>query len=228
MATYSAWAAATRVAFSARGLKKKRADGDSRRDGCLSEEDSQKTTTVTDALLSFVHQHDPSVFVRGASRAETDPSCGASPPDSADADERVGVQNTSEDDDGESRCECADPLCGASPPDASLVRETLRACVMVVGMHSDQATEWIVDFALAHRVRFAVVPCCVCPGLFPRRRRVDGSGAPVRSHAEFCEYLRAKARPGEIELARLPFEGKNTVVYSAFDAKGGRGYRDRR
>lgn len=228
VATYSAWAAATRVAFSARGLKKKRADGDSRRDGCLSEEDSQKTTTVTDALLSFVHQHDPSVFVRGASRAETDPSCGASPPDSADADERVGVQNTSEDDDGESRCECADPLCGASPPDASLVRETLRACVMVVGMHSDQATEWIVDFALAHRVRFAVVPCCVCPGLFPRRRRVDGSGAPVRSHAEFCEYLRAKARPGEIELARLPFEGKNTVVYSAFDAKGGRGYRDRR
>ena len=208
--------------------EKKRADGDSRRDGCLSEEDSQKTTTVTDALLSFVHQHDPSVFVRGASRAETDPSCGASPPDSADADERVGVQNTSEDDDGESRCECADPLCGASPPDASLVRETLRACVMVVGMHSDQATEWIVDFALAHRVRFAVVPCCVCPGLFPRRRRVDGSGAPVRSHAEFCEYLRAKARPGEIELARLPFEGKNTVVYSAFDAKGGRGYRDRR
>ena len=200
MATYSAWAAATRVAFSARGLKKKRADGDSRRDGFLSEEDSSreaflKTTTVTDALLSFVHQHDPSVLVRGASRAETDPSCGASPPDSADADERVGVLNTSEDDDGESRCECADPLCGASPPDASLVRETLRACVMVVGMHSDQATEWIVDFALAHRVRFAVVPCCVCPGLFPRRQRADGSGAPVRSHAEFCEYLRAKARP---------------------------------
>ena len=50
-----------------------------------------------------------------------------------------------------------------------------------------------------------------------------GSGAPVRAHAEFCEYLRAKARPGEIELARLPFEGKNTVVYSAFDANGGEG-----
>jgi len=79
---------------------------------------------------------------------------------------------------------------------------------------------------LAHRVRFAVVPCCVCPGLFPRR--ADGSGALVRSHAEFCAFLRSKARPGEIEIARLPFEGKNNVVFSAFDAQGGRGYRARR
>ena len=185
-------------------------------------------------MLSFVHQHDPSTLVRGASRSDADPLCrGASVPDASGADpRRVGARNASEetlDVDVESRtCSCADPLCGASPPDASFVRETLRACVMVVGMHSDQATEWIVDFALAHRVRFAVVPCCVCPGLFPRRRRADGSGALVRSHAEFCEYLRSKARPGEIEIARLPFEGKNTVVFSAFDAQGGRGYRARR
>jgi hypothetical protein len=119
VATYSAWAAATRVAFSARANTKKkentalpkRADGKhTKRDGF--EEDSRvlarlhettSTTTVTDALLSFVHQHDdPSTFVRGASRADADPPCGASPPDSADADERVGAQkikNTSEDDD---------------------------------------------------------------------------------------------------------------------------------
>ena len=230
VATYSAWAAATRVAFSARGFtslrkKKKHADGltSTRRDGIHHSEDSleeasKKTTfTVTDALLSFVHQHDPSALVRGASRSDADPP-------------RVGARNARFEEtlDVESRCECADPLCGASPPDASFVRETLRACVMVVGMHSDQATEWIVDFALAHRVRFAVVPCCVCPGLFPRRRRADGSGALVRSHAEFCEFLQSKARPGEIEIARLPFEGKNTVVFSAFDARGGRGYRARR
>lgn len=244
VATYSAWAAATRVAFSARGFtKKKKKHGNdgliTKRDGIRSEDSEEaftkkKTTTVTDALLSFVHQHDPSTLVRGASRSDADPLCrGASVPDASGADpRRVGARNASEetlDVDVESRtCSCADPLCGASPPDASFVRETLRACVMVVGMHSDQATEWIVDFALAHRVRFAVVPCCVCPGLFPRRRRADGSGALVRSHAEFCEYLRSKARPGEIEIARLPFEGKNTVVFSAFDAQGGRGYRARR
>jgi hypothetical protein len=127
-------------------------------------------------------------------------------------------------------CECDDTLCGESPPDASFVRGLLRNCVVVVGMHSDQATEWIVDFALEHRVRFAVVPCCVCPGLFPKRRVFSGDGddrvsKPVRSHEQFCEYLRGKAKPGEIELARLPFEGKNTVVFSKFDTKGGRGYR---
>jgi len=242
VATYSAWAAATRVAFSARGLmtkkKKKHADGLTKRDGIRSEdsheEASKKITTVTDALLSFVHQHDPSTLVRGASRSDADPPRGASVPDAKQfADpRRVGARNAYTEETLESfesrTCSCADPLCGASPPDASFVRETLRACVMVVGMHSDQATEWIVDFALAHRVRFAVVPCCVCPGLFPRRLRADGSGALVRSHAEFCAFLQSKARPGEIEIARLPFEGKNTVVFSAFDAQGGRGYRARR
>lgn len=44
----------------------------------------------------------------------------------------------------------------------------------VVGMHSDQATEWIVDFALANNKPFAVVPCCVCPTVFPRRRTPAG------------------------------------------------------
>lgn len=31
----------------------------------------------------------------------------------------------------------------------------------VVGMHPDQATDAIVDFALACSKPFAVVPCCV-------------------------------------------------------------------
>ena len=36
-------------------------------------------------------------------------------------------------------------------------------------MHPDQATEPIVDLALRLGVPFAVVPCCVYPGLFPFR-----------------------------------------------------------
>ena len=209
MATYSAWAAATRVAFLTRGEKKKATPpsrgngGDARADARA---DAHAATSVTDALLSIER------------RAPMEPPRRR---------EENDVNDASTESETSFDCECADALCGSSPPDAASARETLRACVLVVGMHSDQATEWIVDFALAHRVRFAVVPCCVCPGLFPRRfvRSADGSSEPVRSHAQFCEYLRSKAKPGEIELERLPFEGKNTVVFSAFDKEGGRGYR---
>jgi hypothetical protein len=89
----------------------------------------------------------------------------------------------------------------------------LRTCVAVVGLHSDHATEWIVDFALKFRIPFAVVPCCVCPTLFPERRNFD-TGGEVRTHEEFVEYLVRKGAPGEIGVGRLGFDGKDTVVYS--------------
>jgi hypothetical protein len=45
----------------------------------------------------------------------------------------------------------------------------LDACSMVVGMHPDQVTEAVIDYALANDKSFAVVPCCVFPSLFPQR-----------------------------------------------------------
>ena len=39
------------------------------------------------------------------------------------------------------------------------IRAALRDCSAVVGLHSDHATEWIVDFALERGIPFAVVPC---------------------------------------------------------------------
>jgi len=115
------------------------------------------------------------------------------------------------------RCECGDaPECGAYPPDLGLVRDALERCSAVVGMHSDHATEWIVDFALERRKRFAVVPCCVCPESFPTRRGPGGGGA-VRTHDAFVEYLVAKGAEGEIATGTLGFDGKNVVVYSTYD-----------
>ena len=93
----------------------------------------------------------------------------------------------------------------------------LRSCSAVVGMHPDAATEAIVDFALATNKPFAVVPCCVWSVDFPLRR--DGRGRPVRTLDEFVAYLAAKA-PGRIATHVLPFEGKNTVVYSVPDPTG--------
>ena len=85
----------------------------------------------------------------------------------------------------------------------------IRDCDVLVGMHPDQATEPIIDAALRLNKPFAVVPCCVFPDLFPER--VARDGAPVRSYAQFLEYLRSKD-PG-IETAYLPFQGRSRVLY---------------
>ena len=85
----------------------------------------------------------------------------------------------------------------------------LRSCSALVGLHSDEATEAIVDFALKWGKPFAVLPCCVFPRLFPHRRAADGGA--VKRHREFCEFLQAKA--AGIEAAHLPFEGRNRVIY---------------
>ena len=48
--------------------------------------------------------------------------------------------------------------------------DAIARCDVLVGMHPDQATEPVVDAAIALGKPFAVVPCCVFPELFPDRR----------------------------------------------------------
>lgn len=87
--------------------------------------------------------------------------------------------------------------------------ELLEACSAVVGMHPDQATEALVDAALRWQKPFAVVPCCVFPTLFPQRRTRTGQG--VVSYEGFLGYLKGKDE--RIRSARLPFSGRNKVLY---------------
>jgi hypothetical protein len=62
------------------------------------------------------------------------------------------------------------------------VGRSLADCDVLVGMHPDQATEPIIDAALALGKSFAVVPCCVFPDLFPDRQTPEGT--PVRNYME--------------------------------------------
>ena len=81
----------------------------------------------------------------------------------------------------------------------------------VVGLHPDQATEPIVDFALSHGKPFAVVPCCVFGRLAPHRRLEDGSA--VSSYEDFLLYLQQKDATGGVRTAFLPYHGRNVVLY---------------
>lgn len=85
----------------------------------------------------------------------------------------------------------------------------LTDCSAIIGLHPDQPTEAIVDLALAMGKPFAVVPCCVYPGLFPNRRTRTGQG--VVTYHGFLLYL--KAKDPRIRSARLPFKGRNRLLY---------------
>jgi len=104
-----------------------------------------------------------------------------------------------------------------------LIRKACQSSLLT-GLHADQPTEWLVDFALRHHKPFAVVPCCVFPEHFPQRRLHNGQ--KVIKHEAFVDYLIQKAAgwptyPWPVRTATLGFEGRNTVVYSDV---GGRGW----
>lgn len=78
--------------------------------------------------------------------------------------------------------------------------EYISRSSILIGMHPDQATEYIVDVAIRHQKPFAVVPCCVFP--------LDGASL---SFEEWCEHLMRKSPV--IKSSFLPVVGKNRVLY---------------
>ncbi len=93
----------------------------------------------------------------------------------------------------------------------------LDKCSLILGLHPDQATEPILEYAVAANKPFALVPCCVFPRLFPERRihvadslSDQASLQPVVQYAELVEYLVQK---GSAQKAALGFEGADWVVY---------------
>merc|ERR1712127_47815 len=91
---------------------------------------------------------------------------------------------------------------GVTEADATVTESLLAEASLLIGMHSDEATEAIVDAALRRGIHFAVVPCCAFPSRFPDRK--FESGELVASTAQFITYLKAKAPEGKVKQAWLP------------------------
>ena len=72
--------------------------------------------------------------------------------------------------------------------------QLIASCAALVGLHPDEATEHIVDIALARSKPFAVVPCCVMPHLFPPRN-LTSSGALVVGVPQITHKATARALP---------------------------------
>jgi hypothetical protein len=125
-------------------------------------------------------------------------------------------------------------LLSSSPPRLPVCDDShdlIVGCSALVALHPDEATDAVVDAAVALRKPFCVVPCCVFSRLFPNRRvldrpclrgnelgadedRVLGGGRPVHTRDDLLEYLSEK-HPS-IRRATLPFVGANAVLWSTF------------
>ena len=94
--------------------------------------------------------------------------------------------------------------------------KTILEAKLVVGFHPDQATDYAIELARVLRVPFAVVPCCVFPSEFPRRRLADGS--KVKYYTDLIAYLQEQHPEGKIERLNFHFSGgtaKDLVFYAA-------------
>lgn len=121
---------------------------------------------------------------------------------------KVSKQNIRRMVDGE-RGLCPQLLCYLNDETIAQNAALFRDCSIILGMHPDEATEAIVDAALANKKPFAIVPCCVMSRLFPDRKCRDGT--PVATYEAFVTYLMEK-HP-RIQTAFLPFDGRNQVLY---------------
>jgi len=70
---------------------------------------------------------------------------------------------------------------------------------LIVGMHPDGATRIIIDYAVAHAIPFAVVPCCSDNGMpyKPWMRHLAGLGTEQGFH---------------VEEITLPMDGRARVI----------------
>jgi hypothetical protein len=79
---------------------------------------------------------------------------------------------------------------------------------LIFGMHPDQATEHIIDYALLYNISFAVVPCCVFARENPSRII---NGNPVVSYNDYIDYLMNKDK--RIQKCFLKFDGRNQCLF---------------
>ena len=94
--------------------------------------------------------------------------------------------------------------------DPAIARDILRRCHLVVGLHPDQATGEIIEYAMAMNVPYCIVPCCVYSNAFAKRKLRNGTRVTTFDHLVtwLCE------RDPRARTAELDLDGKNTVVYT--------------
>ena len=91
--------------------------------------------------------------------------------------------------------------------------ELIKGCSLIIGMHPDEATVDIVDVALAKKINFAVVPCCVFHNKFPERKLKNGKD--VVEYQDLIQFILEK--DDKLQTDFLNIKGRNKVIYKKFE-----------
>jgi 2-polyprenyl-3-methyl-5-hydroxy-6-metoxy-1,4-benzoquinol methylase len=91
---------------------------------------------------------------------------------------------------------------------------------LVIGFHSDEATEPIVDWAIRSSTPCCIVPCCVFSYLFPDRKL--SNGCEVTSFDDFVLYLKEKFQRSVVwkegvKTDFLEYLGANLVLHCGLE-----------
>ena len=98
------------------------------------------------------------------------------------------------------------PLCDETS-------DLIKRASAIVALHPDEATGDIVKVAVIHKIPFVIIPCCVFCRLFPERRKASNNEI-VSTYEDLIQYLLEQSQ--SIKKSQLPFDGKNTVLWSTF------------
>ena len=91
--------------------------------------------------------------------------------------------------------------------------ELIKGCSLIIGMHPDEATVDIVDVALAKKINFAVVPCCVFHKKFPDRKLKNGKD--VVEYPDIIQFILEKDNTLKTDF--LNIKGRNKIIYKKFE-----------
>ena len=91
--------------------------------------------------------------------------------------------------------------------------ELIKGCSLIIGMHPDEATVDIVEVALAKKINFAVVPCCVFHNKFPDRKLKNGKD--VVEYPDIIQFILEK--DDSLKTDFLNIKGRNKIIYKKFE-----------
>jgi len=77
---------------------------------------------------------------------------------------------------------------------------------LVVGMHPDEGTDHIIEYAKKNQSNFVVCPCCVKPSARPFT-------SPKSDFANWLNHLKRLANGFRLGETQLRISGKNTILW---------------
>ncbi len=93
--------------------------------------------------------------------------------------------------------------------DENFDKDLIARSSLIIGMHPDEATDFIIDVAMRNFKKFAVVPCCVFPKIFTERFLTNGEF--VSDYPKYIKFIQEKVPDHKVDF--LEIVGRNKIIY---------------